>query len=181
MEAKAEYEIRNRITHNVLVMDPVLKAVHGGESAAFAEKYVALIGLIDCAKICLTSHRRILPLITEHDTVSMVHGSQTAKLTSIAQALNTAEQGNIVANRRNRELAQTMLALAEEMKSQSAKDIEDARLRDQVNAVETELRDSRRRVKTLKGILSAMIVGSGINWAADETLTELVMEDEDDG
>jgi ribosomal protein S5 len=40
MEAKAEYEIRNRITHNVLVMDPVLKAVHGGERTGFAEKYV---------------------------------------------------------------------------------------------------------------------------------------------
>ena len=40
MEAKAEYEIRNRITHNVLVMDPVLKAVHGGERTGYAEKYV---------------------------------------------------------------------------------------------------------------------------------------------
>ena len=40
MEAKAEYEIRNRITHNVLLMDPVLKAVHGGEHTGFAEKYV---------------------------------------------------------------------------------------------------------------------------------------------
>lgn len=39
MEAKAEYEIRNMITHNVLVMDPVLKAVHGGEHTASAEKY----------------------------------------------------------------------------------------------------------------------------------------------
>lgn len=38
MEAKAEYEIRNRITHNVLVMDPVLKAVHGGERTGYAEK-----------------------------------------------------------------------------------------------------------------------------------------------
>jgi hypothetical protein len=38
MEAKAEYELRNRITHNVVVMDPVLKAVHGGESTDFAEK-----------------------------------------------------------------------------------------------------------------------------------------------
>lgn len=38
MEAKAEYEIRNRIMHNVLVMDPVLKAVHGAEHAGFAEK-----------------------------------------------------------------------------------------------------------------------------------------------
>jgi small-conductance mechanosensitive channel len=111
----------------------------------------------------------------------MVHGAQTAELTSTAQALHAAEQGNIVANQKNRELAQTMLALAEEMKSQSAKDIEDPQLRDQVNAVDKELKDSRRRVKTLKGVLSAMIVGSGINWAADEVLTELVMDDEEDG
>jgi hypothetical protein len=40
MEAKVEYEIRNTITHNVLVMDPVLKAVHGGEHTGDAEKYV---------------------------------------------------------------------------------------------------------------------------------------------
>jgi len=38
MEARAEYEIRNKIVHNVLVMDPVLKAVHGGEQTPFAEK-----------------------------------------------------------------------------------------------------------------------------------------------
>lgn len=31
MEAKAKFEIRNRISHNVLIMDPVLKAVHGGQ------------------------------------------------------------------------------------------------------------------------------------------------------
>jgi hypothetical protein len=40
MEAKTEYEIRNRIAHNVLVMDPVLKAVHGGERTGYAEKYI---------------------------------------------------------------------------------------------------------------------------------------------
>ncbi|KAJ4377426.1 hypothetical protein N0V83_000251 [Neocucurbitaria cava] len=131
MEAKAEYEIRNSISHNVLVMDPVLKAVHGGEHTGFAE--------------------------------------------------NTAEQARIVADKKNRELSQTMLALAEEMKAQSAKDIEDPKLRDQVDAVDKELKESRRRMKTLKGVLSAMIVGSGINWAADEGLTELVLDDEEDG
>ena len=41
MEAKTEYEIRNRITHNVLVMDPVRKAVHGDERTRFAEKLVS--------------------------------------------------------------------------------------------------------------------------------------------
>lgn len=40
MEAKAEYELRNKITHNVLVTDPVFKAVHGGEVTDSAEKWV---------------------------------------------------------------------------------------------------------------------------------------------
>jgi hypothetical protein len=38
MEARAEYELRNKITHNVIVTDPVLKAVHGGDDTSFAEK-----------------------------------------------------------------------------------------------------------------------------------------------
>jgi hypothetical protein len=124
--------------------------------------------------------RRILPLVTENDTVSMMHGALTSKLAYTTRSLSTAEQGNMVANQKNRELAQIMLTLAEEMKAQSVQDIEDAQLRQRVDAVERELKDSRWRVKTLKGILAAMVVGSGINWAADEALTELVMEDEDD-
>lgn len=41
MEAKAEYEMRNSITHNVLMMDPVLKAVHGAGQTAATEPYVS--------------------------------------------------------------------------------------------------------------------------------------------
>jgi hypothetical protein len=103
-----------------------------------------------------------------------------SKLLSNQRAISTAGQANTFASLKNRELSATMLALAEEMKAQSAKDIEDPRLRDQVSAVDRELKNSRRRMKTLKGLLSAMIVGSGINWAADENLTELVMDDEED-
>jgi hypothetical protein len=118
-------------------------------------------------------------LITENDTVSMVHGSLAAKLASSTRALCTVEQANMMANQKTRDLSRTMLALAEEMKSQSAKNIEDPGLRSQIGSVEKELKESRRRAKTLKGILSAMIVGSGINWAADENLCELVMDDEE--
>lgn len=111
----------------------------------------------------------------------MVQNSLSSKLVSLQRAISAAERENVIVNGKNRELSATMLALAEEMKAQSAKDIEDPRLRDQVDAVEKELKESRRRMKTLKGILSAMIVGSGINWAADESLVELVMDDEEDG
>jgi hypothetical protein len=123
----------------------------------------------------------MLPLIAENDTLSMVHGTLSARLASSTRGLCAAEQANIAANQKNRDLSQTMLALAEELKSQSAKDIEDPNLRSEIDAVEKELKESRKRTKTLKGILSAMIVGSGINWAADEALCELVMDDEDEG
>ena len=120
-------------------------------------------------------------MITESDTVSMVHGTLAAKLTATAQALASAEQKNIAANQKNRELSQTLLALAEDMKSQSAEDITDPNLRSQVRKVEQEVKESRRRSKTIKGILSAMIVGSGLNWAADDVLRDLVMDDDEDG
>lgn len=110
----------------------------------------------------------------------MIHGQLAVKLATSTRALDAVEQANLVANLKNRELSKTMLGLAEAMKSQSAEDIDDSRLREQIKAVEKELKDSRRRMKTLKGILSSMIVGSGINWAADRSLTELVLEDEDD-
>ncbi|KAJ4993895.1 hypothetical protein SVAN01_00372 [Stagonosporopsis vannaccii] len=161
MEAKAAYDLRNKITKNVLATDPVLKAVHAGDRTDFAEK-------------------RLIPLITENDTIAMVHGRLAAELAATARNLNAAEQANVVANQRNRDLSKTMLSLAETMKSQSAEDINDPRLREQIKAVDKEVKGSRRRMKTLKGIISAMIVGSGINWAADESLTELVLEDGDD-
>lgn len=110
----------------------------------------------------------------------MVQSRLASKLASSTHALVIAEQANIVANQVNRELSKTMLALAKAMKAQSAEDIEDPKLREQIRIVDKELKESRRRMKTLKGILSAMIVGSGINWAADEDLTELVLDDEDD-
>jgi len=119
-------------------------------------------------------------MITESDTVAMLQGRLASKLASSTRALITAEQANIVANQKNRQLSKTMLALAEAMKTQSAEDIEDPKLREQIKTVDKELKESRRRMKTLKGILSAMIVSSGINWAADESLTELVLDDEDD-
>jgi HD superfamily phosphohydrolase YqeK len=119
-------------------------------------------------------------LITENDTIAMIHGRLASNLTFSTHALGAAEQANTIANQKNRGVSKTMLALAEAMSSQSAKDIEDPRLREQIEAVEKDLKESRRRMKTLKGILSAMIVESGINWAADESLTDLVMDDEDD-
>jgi hypothetical protein len=37
-DARAKYLLRNKMTENVVVMDPILKAVHGGETTGYVEK-----------------------------------------------------------------------------------------------------------------------------------------------
>lgn len=125
--------------------------------------------------------RRMLPLVTENDSLNMLHGLLTSKLASTTRALSTAEQSNIGLSKENRELSETVLRLAEKVKAQSVDDLGDPLLRTQVQTAEKDVKESRKRAKMLKGVLSAMIVGSGINWAADEELRDLVMDDEEDG
>ena len=123
----------------------------------------------------------MLPLITENDALSMLHGILASRLASTTHAMSSVEQNNITALDENRELSRKMLKLAEKVKAQSVDDLGDPGLRQQVESAEKDVKDSRKRAKTLKGIISAMIVGSGINWAADEELRDLVLDDEDDG
>ena len=129
----------------------------------------------------LTVFRRLLPLIHEKSIVSMVHGSLASELSSVYKTYRETEEGNIGANSRNRDLAQTLLELAEKLKTQSTEDIEDPELQGQIDQVEREVKKSRMRLRTLKGILSRMIVGSGIDWTEDEALRDLVLDDEEDG
>lgn len=126
-------------------------------------------------------NRRVLPLITENDAVSMVHGMLATRQADMQRALRAAEQSNITINMENRNKSRTVLKLAEKVKAQSLEDVTEPRLREQIEKAERSVRDSRKRSKIIKGMLSAMIVGSGINWAADEELRELVMDDEDAG
>jgi hypothetical protein len=161
-EARAEYLLRSKITHNVMVTDPILKAIHGGATTGYAEK-------------------RILPLISERDVVSMVHGDLASELASTLHGLSAVEKKNAVALEMNKKLAQTLLPLAQEIKAQSTDDIEDPQLRGDIHAAEKEAKNARKTVRLLNGVLSGMIVGSGVNWAEDEVLRELVMDDEDDG
>ncbi|KAF2814305.1 uncharacterized protein BDZ99DRAFT_379951, partial [Mytilinidion resinicola] len=161
LEARAEYLLRNKVTQSVLAMDPVLKAVHSGANNTDAE-------------------RRLLPMVHERDVISMYHSTLASRLSSTLSALAAAEKGSVVANEKNKELSQILLELAEETKSQSTDEVEDPKLRDRLQALDKSVKLSRRRWRIMKSIISGMIVGSGVEWADDNVLRELVMDDEDD-
>jgi hypothetical protein len=94
--------------------------------------------------------------------------------------LTVTESEHIVASRKNVELAATMIALAEEANTQKKEDIQDPAVREQVAELEEALNISRQRWRIMKGTASAIVSGSGIDWARDEALRELVMDVDED-
>ncbi|KAB2576588.1 hypothetical protein BFW01_g2885 [Lasiodiplodia theobromae] len=167
MEARASYLLRNNITDQVLITDPVIKAVHGGSTATFEE-------------------RRLAPLLNPRDALSMQLSHQTHQLTTIATALASTTKALSAANVKNAALASTLLSLANppsaSISSSAVNEAlaDDHKLRDQLVEAERDAARARRRWRSMKGVVAGMVVGSGVDWAEDEALRELVLEDEDD-
>lgn len=87
---------------------------------------------------------------------------------------------NIITGRENIELATQMLALAKETSSQGKESIQDSEVRAQLDELERDMKKSRQRWRIMKNTTSAVIVGSGIDWARDPELLEIVLDDDED-
>jgi len=131
LEARSKYALRNQIIQNVIITDPVLKAVHSGANATELE-------------------RRLLPLIIERDTLAMVHSVLSTKLQTANSQLVTLERKNIQAIAENKELAREMLDLANELKAERIEEMEDARLRKQLEKLEDEVKKARIEWRVMK-------------------------------
>jgi hypothetical protein len=110
----------------------------------------------------------------------MVHNALETKASSLRTALTQAEKGNIAANAANKELAREVLQLAKTVKPPTTEDIKDPRYLSQMQVIDKEVETARRKWRIMKSSLSALIVGSGVDWAKDDVLTELVLDDEDE-
>ncbi|EDN02153.1 predicted protein [Histoplasma mississippiense (nom. inval.)] len=80
---------------------------------------------------------------------------------------------------KTQESVQTLLGLTSVEKSRREA-ITDPALISQLEAQEKETKAERASWVTMKRVVSALIVASGIDWAADEGLHDLVVDDEDD-
>jgi hypothetical protein len=88
----------------------------------------------------------------------------------------------MVTARTNTELATTMLALAKEAAIQNKESINDPKARQQLDELEVSMKTSRQRWRIMKETASATIVGSGVDWARNPKLLEIVLgSDGDDG
>ena len=111
--------------------------------------------------------------------LSFVHENLTSSQNTTRKTLSDLEVENVQINRRNQELVRQLLDLTSE-DSTWREELEDPDLKKQLKELEEELKKSKTKWGVLKNIASATVVGSGVNWVEDTTLSGLVLDEMDD-
>jgi seryl-tRNA synthetase len=135
--------------------------------------------MITCV-LLIIHNRDLRPLIEERDNLSVSLTEVSARVLSTMEKLTKVEAEHVIVARRNAELATKMMALAEEADTQKKEDIRDPSVRAQMDELEQALKISRQRWRIMKGTVSAVVAGSGIDWSRDAALRELVLDTEGD-
>lgn len=78
--------------------------------------------------------------------------------------------------RRNVGLTSTLFELAEEVKQKQASRLDDEETQSEIRQLEVAMRASRQRWRVIKGVASGIVAGSGVDWARDAKLREVVLD-----
>ncbi|GIK01589.1 hypothetical protein Aspvir_005627 [Aspergillus viridinutans] len=159
LEARATYTVRRKAISNVLMTDPTLKAVH--------------------LKATSPAERALLPLVNRRDVLSLTHENLMNAHNATLRELSNVEVQNLQLHQKNQELVRQLLESTKDDASwREALDDDD--LKAQLEQLEADRKNSKSRWEVMKSIASAIVVGSGVNWAEDDELTALVIDESDD-
>ena len=78
--------------------------------------------------------------------------------------------------RRNVQLTSELFELAEEVNKKQAAQLDDAEMQERIAGLEREMKQSRRNWRVIKGVASGIIAGSGVDWARDSKLRDIVLD-----
>jgi hypothetical protein len=176
LEARSTHTVRRKAIRTILMTDPILKAVHL-KAATPAERYVPRIpgldrGLID------EYDRALLRLVNRRDVLALAHENLASAHDLVLKQISNLEVDNLQINRENQELVRQLLELTKQDSSWREK-LEDSQLWE-FEGLEVDLKARKAQWETMKNIASAVVVGSGMNWADDDMLRALVMDESDD-
>lgn len=159
LEARATYTVRKKAITTTLMADPTLKTVY--------------------LRATSPAERSLLRLINRRDVLSLVHENLASAHSSTLKTLSDRETENLAINEKNKKLVRELLGLVDRDPSWK-EDIDDEVLRAQLSELEAEYKKRKAKWETMKSIASAVIVASGVDWAEDDTLRALVLDDSDD-
>ena len=123
--------------------------------------------------------RKLHPLVNQRDALSIAQTNLSKMLQFTLNELTSAATENIVTMKKNQELTATLLSLTDQLKNPKIEDIDDFDLRAQVENLDVELKEAKRRRRIVKSLVVAVVAGSGVDWAKDEELLDLVLDDEE--
>ena len=126
-----------------------------------------------------TAYRALLRLINRRDVLSLAHENLHTAHSATVRQLSNLEVENRQIHEKNRELVRQLLDLTGPDGSWRDQ-LEDQDLIAQLNALDADQQKSQARWDAVKNIASAVVVGSGVNWAEDEKLSALVLDEADD-
>lgn len=162
LEAMSLYTLRNGVVTNVLIANPLLRGIHGSTAASPIEQ-------------------DILPWVQARDAASRdVAGQSTAARQILAQLTDTESEVQRAA-RRNRELAAEVLRLAKEAdrgRVGAGGGGGETAAEAQIAELEKRLAASQQKWRVMKGTASGIVAGSGVDWAADPVLRDVVLDPE---
>ncbi|KNG80275.1 hypothetical protein ANOM_011520 [Aspergillus nomiae NRRL 13137] len=159
LEARATYTVRRKALGAVLMTDPTLRAVH--------------------LKATYPAEQTLLRLINRRDVLSLAHENLNAALSSTLKKLSNAEVENLQLHHKNKALVRELLDLTKNDESWR-EELDDMSIKKQLEQVKTDHQQSKAKWEAMKSITSAIVVGSGVNWAEDEELVALVLDESDD-
>lgn len=122
--------------------------------------------------------RDLLPLIQERDKLAVTLSGLSTKLLTENEELRRVESEHMIISRENVALSAQMLELAAEADTKRKEDIEDPKARRQLEELEVDVKASKQRWRIMKGTASGTIAGSGVDWARDPKLLEIVLDKE---
>ncbi|KAJ5792822.1 uncharacterized protein N7503_008800 [Penicillium pulvis] len=127
----------------------------------------------------MNSHRALLRLVNRRDELALAHENLATVHNAVFKQLSNLKVENLQINRENQELVGQLLELTKQDSSWRDR-LQDAKLASQLDELEAELKTSKAKWDTMKNIASAMVVGSGLNWAENDELQDLVLDESDD-
>ena len=89
------------------------------------------------------------------------------------------EVKNLHTSQQNIKSASETLQLAGRTPDQRARSVEGGQFGHEIGILEGQVKSSHQRWRIMKGAASAIVAGSGIEWARDERLRDLVLDPPD--
>jgi hypothetical protein len=94
------------------------------------------------------------------------------------EALSNAEVDNLRLMEQNKGLASELLELTAQETSWRDR-VDDEAVIAQMEDMEQEHKKTRAQRDTIKSVISALVVGSGVDWARDDRLRDMVLDELD--